>query len=222
MADPFAAESVSVRSHAAVVDVVASVSLSGLAALRFPAECIVATSTDDETLKQVLGATLRLPIAFPILFQSFCHGSEEFLADDGRNWNRNPLILGHLIDGDRPSRLFRAALLCPQTRPFRPDSPLTEDRVSTIRGILEVAPHRRASPITLARGRRDALFLQATTDLADRQAVTSSPREHLLYHARLFEHDLVTRFAVSFARTHVTITVRRAAENTDRALTRGM
>jgi hypothetical protein len=133
VAHPLATESVSVRSNAAVIRIVPSLPLSRLEAHRFPIECIVATTADNETLKQILGAAPRLPVAFPILFQSFFNGSEKIFADNCRNWNRNPLILGHLIDGDRPSRLFWVTLLCPQTRPFRPDSPLTEDRVSTIR-----------------------------------------------------------------------------------------
>ena len=66
------------------------------------------------------------------------------------------------------------------------------------------------------------MLLQAATHLADRQAVTPDPLEHLSNHARLFEHDLVTRLAVPFATTHIAITVRRAAEDVDRPLTRGV
>ena len=82
-----------------------------------------------------------------------------------------------------------------------------------------MAPDGRPVPIALAFRRRNALLFQAPTHLADRQAVTSDPLEHLSNHAGLFEHDLVTRLAVSFAATDIPIAVRRSAEDVDRALT---
>ena len=214
VADAMPAKAISVASDATVVGV-RNFSLGRGAADRFAVVGIAAAVAYDQTLKEMLCATLALAVPFLVLHKLFTNRLEQFLADQRWNGNRDALLERRVVDRIRSTRRLGLIALGTKSNAALADARFPEGRCSFVSGIFENSPYRRSIPPRLAARARNLLVFQPPAHLSERYSVPADPLEDLSHDLGVFEHDLVKGFAPGVPFRHIPVSIGGAAEHAD-------
>jgi len=149
-AQALTAKAMGITAAAAVIGIIAPLSLCRPQADRLAVIGIAASPAHQQSLQEVALTSASLTVALAIFSELLLSNSEQVAFDERRNWHSQPFLLGHIIGAIGPTRLFRAAAHRPQPLAHRSDPGLAKSCRPDIGGVLENAPHGRPIPGRLA------------------------------------------------------------------------
>src|SRR5215213_9151455 len=98
-----------IAAAAAVIGVIALLSLCRPQADRLAVIGIAASPAHQQSLQEIALASARLTVALAIFGELLLSNSEQVAFDERRNRHFQPFLLGHIIGAIGPIWLFRAA-----------------------------------------------------------------------------------------------------------------